>query len=615
MPRGFSVLLRQPFNTGKPVSSEVPSMWPVAIDGHPYQVDLTEYRRRLSDAQRNQADTTNEAAESALARDAYWTRLQSSWDGGAGQKYFDSDSSSRIRYLSSKGVNPWVDEEVSLHHSTVLRQASTQTNQKCLYVDGVMYWLEGNNVRFKSPDPLIGTGSYGTGTSFPAVPKTAICTDGYNVYIGDSNAVFYCNSAAICVGFSFSTGIVDVLEYVNGSLIVGQNNLLREIDSAGARRTLYTHPDANWRWTAISAGPGCIYAAGKLGERSSIYKVGYDDVTGALQTFASVANDLASGATVNDITILSGFAIVATSKGVRLGEPQTNGTLTLGAVIDEPGNVKFVQVVDQWVYYGWSNYDNDSTGLGRIDLTRISGEFAPAFASDLMAGTTASPVQGETTSLTTYQGRIFFTVNGVGLYHEEQTYVPDGEIQIGTTKFGTIEPKMGINVELKHEPLSSGSITCTLVDEQGTTTQIGTSLNNGSTAPPDPFDIRTTRSETFALTFTIRTSDTAKTPTMKRWAIRAKIVPKRQDRITVPLLLHTEVLSTESAPSKLAVNTLEEFRFIAGLAKSGRVVNYQEGSTTYQVILENFELRPSKWSDYKSFFEHLLLVEMVTVSD
>ena len=39
---------------------------------------------------------------------------------------------------------------------------------------------------------------------------------------------------------------------------------------------LFTHPNAAWEWTSFAEGPAAIYAAGRAGGSSQIYRFGLD---------------------------------------------------------------------------------------------------------------------------------------------------------------------------------------------------------------------------------------------------------------------------------------------------------------------------------------------------
>src|SRR5258707_14267417 len=102
------------------VASEVPGLWPVALDGHPYMLDTNidfcshRWRHTANPLLRPQQDSSSSPAEASLNPDILWRRAQDSWHGGAGQSFRDRDGGNPPRFNTSKGVNPWTFYQLSL---------------------------------------------------------------------------------------------------------------------------------------------------------------------------------------------------------------------------------------------------------------------------------------------------------------------------------------------------------------------------------------------------------------------------------------------------------------------------------------------------------------------
>ena len=83
-------------------------------------------------------------------------------------------------------------------------------------------------------------------------------------------------------------------------------------------------------------------------------------------------------------------------------------------------------------------------GLYRIDLgqplnnTSFSASLQFAYAPDLVAPV---GVTGETRSVTIADNKLWFSVNGSGVYREMDTYVDDGWIETGRIRLGVVENK------------------------------------------------------------------------------------------------------------------------------------------------------------------------------
>ena len=131
-----------PFYDGSPFSSssDVPGVWPVAIDGHGYVIEAKEFEQMTVPLRRESTDESVEPGEQTLNTSSAWRRSQDNWFLGAGQEYLDNrfafvsvyvhsgeDPSVRTRFWRSKGVNPWNEQSLSMHPEYALGQAATDS--------------------------------------------------------------------------------------------------------------------------------------------------------------------------------------------------------------------------------------------------------------------------------------------------------------------------------------------------------------------------------------------------------------------------------------------------------------------------------------------------------
>ena len=152
------------------------------------------------------------------------------------------------------------------------------------------------------------------------------------------------------------------------------------------------------------------------------------------------------------------FIFVGTNLGVRMCQtlaafdPTGNqGDLRAGPLIPnitQPVNTPVFGVVGsgRFVYFSWCNYDEGSTGVGRMDLTNFIDALAPAYASDLM-------IDG--------QGPIFLdwdpinmaplmAVQGLGLYTIDNANIVDsGTIESGWIVFDLADDKVAMSVGIR----------------------------------------------------------------------------------------------------------------------------------------------------------------------
>ena len=110
------LLLNAPYFEGvSSVDADVPGLFPVAIAGHPYKIELREYERSTLDVIRQQADQSNVPSERSFNPYALWRRSLETWHHGAGQDNIDlQDESDPARFRSSKGIDPWTRGQIGL---------------------------------------------------------------------------------------------------------------------------------------------------------------------------------------------------------------------------------------------------------------------------------------------------------------------------------------------------------------------------------------------------------------------------------------------------------------------------------------------------------------------
>ena len=117
------------FYTGTGTTSLVPDVFPVALNGRPYMVDLRSNRftRQFDMRVREQSDQSTSPGEQSISPQGFWRRGESSWHFGAGQPKADVAGALDYRFATSKGVNPWTKGQVSLLNATKLVFHSTAT--------------------------------------------------------------------------------------------------------------------------------------------------------------------------------------------------------------------------------------------------------------------------------------------------------------------------------------------------------------------------------------------------------------------------------------------------------------------------------------------------------
>lgn len=597
--------MAQPWFNGSGTSSDVPGLFPCALNGRPYMVDVSgalegygkyRLRREPLPVLRQQSDTSNQPGEHSVAVEQYWRRSMESWHHGAGQSVFDRDTSSPYRFRASKGVDCWTPWQLTLLHGTTQALASASSTVQAVTAGGYVYVADGTTVR-RSADLSTWTALTGA----PASAATSLCTDGLNVYVAFGANGIWKTSTAGTVLTSYVTGSVSLVGFVNNRLIADDGaGKLYNVTAGGAitaAALLLDRSQSGWTWSAIGAGQSVLYAAGYSGDKSAIYKTSIP-ADGTALAVPVVAATLPDGELVTAVDFYVGFVLVGTSKGVRLGQPDGAGFLTLGALIPTASAVRCFEGQDRFVWFGWTNYDTVSTGLGRFDPQTFPdpnrAPLAPAYASDLMV-----TGQGAVLSACTFGALRVFTVAGKGVYVEAATPLTTGTVSTGRITYGLGDDKVAVAADVRYLPMpTGGDLAVQVSTNSGALVDVGTMTAAGGSPVEVVLAMNEARGETFELALQLIATTAA--PVVTRLSLRVRITPKQRPcSWTVPIILAREVSPAPGVPRTFDV--LAELSAINDLFASGQVVRWQFGTRTYQVTVNNFtelpELLPGDGKD------------------
>jgi hypothetical protein len=287
----------------------------------------------------------------------------------------------------------------------------------------------------------------------------------------------------------------------------------------------------------------------------------------------------------------AGILVLGTSRGVRLGRPNASGNFDYFGPVETQIDVRCLEPESDFCWFGWTNYDATSTGLGRIDFRRflVDEEVVPAYASDLM--TTG---QGIVSSVFTISGKRYFTVAGLGMFGQDTNLVAEGTLDPGKIRFRTTERKTSRSVDVRTEPLT-GTVDVEVAHDDSDYVLAGTLDTPLSTGSGSPMSTGQVTGEQLRLLFTLNRDASVATsgPTVTRYTLRALVRPPREDRILIPIILSTKV-ETESGINLLQ-DPLTEFRFLKQLEASATVITYQEGNYSTIGFIEQIRWRPSSW--------------------
>jgi len=420
-------------------------------DQDPIIRETGKFRRERIDTERNPGE---QSLDSGL-----WIRSQASWHYGAGLSSAEplevTAEEASYRYYKSGGVDPWTPGQLQLLKDTENKFVSTATSQEILGVNtGVLH--AGDNVLTYVPT----TGSTSTVTwggtdninSLTTTGQYWLAANSVGIYRGDEPS----GSGTKIYNKDATTVTSSVIRFVKSRVMYGENNKIIEITnltptSATLPAELYEHPNSGWVWSDFAAGPTAIYASGYDDEVSVIYKIDVvaTSTTVTLSVPVVVAEMPRGEQVLSMYSYVGSFLIVGTSSGCRVASVSDNGTLTMGPLVFNGTYVDDAVAYGKYVYLtvrdkGEAGDNVQRAGLYRINLgqslnnTSFSSSLQFAYAPDLVSpvGTT-----GEAHSVTIAGNKLWFSVNGSGVYREMDTYVDDGWIETGRIRLGVMENK------------------------------------------------------------------------------------------------------------------------------------------------------------------------------
>ena len=596
----------------------MPEVFPVAINGRPYMVDVKsqQFTRQFDPRVRDSQDTSTAPGESAINPQGLWRRGEVSWHLGSGQRYADTAEGQDYRFSQSKGVNPWTRGRLTLLNATKRSLESANTNLPMVEVNGYVYVGDGQTLKY-SNNPYAATPTWtSVTTGAPTATINDIATDGKQIYVAYANEgvmMTTIGGSSVANHYATSGGTYNYtkLGFAKG-FVVGFHNdtasshihIIPYVASTSHGTATATIRDPNFTCTGIVGGQNHIYVSGYSNDSGIIYRLGIK-ADGISVDVAIVALELPTGEYPTSLHAYLGAVIIGTNKGVRYTSPDNQGNLIAGALIPTPGAVQGFTAEDRFVWFGWSNYDASSTGLGRLDLSSFIASNTPAHASDLMY--TSGNAVKSTVSLS---NKRIFTISGVGVIVEDSaTLVASGNVTTGIYRWGIPDDKFAPRVDVRTEPLK-GNVLAEVAVENQDFVDIGIFDAQNQTrhtyiAPENKFIEAAYR-------FTLEPSDTNISPILTRWMSRAYAAPARSRIISVPILLHERFnINNKDYYFDVALerDLLEE------LAASPRIVTYQEKDDTFSVIVEDARWQPALVSGTDWLWEGTMTLIMRTITE
>jgi hypothetical protein len=582
----------------------------VSIGGHTYPVDLAQSARRPITQMRAMQDQGTEVGEQSLDNTALWRRKQDDFVFGQGQPFFDqSDESNRRRVRAISGFDPLANRRALAVAPTctagvVTAYAGGTAGSPKLLKTRSNWWA------IPTATGVIKRTASLTSFTTTNVTGTTAATDatvfGDTVYIADGSSVFSGSITGSSVS-SFSTVDTDVLDAVKGRLVAGHDNELFELDSAGAKIEVFTHPNTSWDWYDFAGGNVGIYAAGHDGLKSEIYLITVIDATGALQAPSPVA-ELPAGELVRAIDYFGGFLVIGTSRGVRIAQASQSGLLSYGPLI-ELGDVKGVAFEDRFAYVTCSAFPTfGGPGVVKLSMDRFVSSLVPAYAGSFpvnASGYTAFDVGVADSAVVCLLGNL----TNIQVAATAASY-GSADAYSGQITFGTDEPKNVQSAEVVFDALTSGqSVTLSIYDRQG-----GSQLTTGTTNTVGATSLTLEGfSEILRESYEIRLQATGQV-IIRRWTTRAVVAPSRiPEEIILGLMLARSVKLDGGQTVQL--DPYVEWQYLLGLMSTRTKVDMVFGDETAEVWVDQVGVDGSwnRWDPGGHWPDGVVAVRLVTI--
>lgn len=592
-------------SSGSSASSVPP--WMVAVDGRRYLLDTKsgQYGREGIDVlqQRN----TNNQRDTLLLPQDVWRQQMESWHQGAGQSNLDREEALAARFSRSFGIDPWTKYELHLLNETDEAMqllgadpAFVQVHKEKLAI------ITGTSVTFMDPDYSMSTPLV-TGTA----KAIAMTYDGDGIYtLHDDGKVFFTTDDATTVERTITppTGttpapnpVTDAtfIAYAKDYLILGVGNQLWNITATQAV-LIYTSPVTGFTWKGACEGNQAIYCIGGVGDKHVIHRLGVKQDGTGLQP-AITAGTLPDGELGVSIGSYLGYIFIGTDKGVRMASPVSNADLVLGALLPTQQPVYGFEGQDRFVWVTGSEINPVPShgetadfkgptvcGLFRADMSTFTvTELTPAYATDIVAANQSGKV---VRSVTTWNSKRVFSVDGGGVYVETSRKMKAGWLENGRISFSVEDLKTGLYCQAKWEPLRGAVAIDISYDSMRpirvTNWSIRDSIRSGN------IPLNGQQFSRVDVSYTLyRDAVPAEGPVFTRFELRARAVKGSASRWSLPIINHEQLDLNGVVEAR---DVTDEFFRLMNLVESGKMFPLQEWGRTYYVVAKDFVWKPER---------------------
>lgn len=417
---------------------EVGRTYEVSINGKGYMLrhipERDVFRRRF--AVPLEAERVVEVGASFNEKvDRYDFTAWAEFSAGAGQRFYEREKASPLRFWDSEGINPFEEQGFTLLNTVVQEEAQATTPLFGEVVGDDLYWHAGTN-QIKRLTAVGGAPA--TVTTVAAGTFEDITSDGTQWYACDGNAVWRGTSAD--PGAAWSTEDVKVVSWAANRLCVGIKtgasatpNKFGVLNSSGVLEANGTITlDEGWTVTKATFDQGYIYFGAHKGERGLVYrwKVGTTDTPSVALPLPHGQRPVSVFGYQGAVNVRADHVHTAGSSvhGIvyRCPIEKSTGELTPFLALEQGGSNPTADhgpgtfhADERYLYFSWPQMTAaGKSGVGVIDLA--TGGYAKWYDSG---------VTGHVRRILSWQGHLIFMVDGQGVYRRTNVFVADGWVR------------------------------------------------------------------------------------------------------------------------------------------------------------------------------------------
>lgn len=547
--------------------------------------DQNRITRVTTTYQKERIDQGASAGENSLSN--WWLRTATSWHHGAGEEYYDADSSDLFKFWKSNNIDVWETGNLTLLKRTT--QATTASVTNPVTVSGGTFYLQNSTLKFYSE-----SANTHTTITLPGAGNIPYCitSDGTYCIVAATEGIYDVTTAGVVrILWDHPTYVAaawfpQTIAYIKERIVVAAREGTVEVGIYEVSRSYVTPTPrlnaSNERWetsntstvvNSITELNSAIIAGYTQGAISRVISFSID-LTNPLAAInePNVIAELPRGETLNQMRMyLNEYVALCTNRGIRIGNQSTDGTtFTLGALVIED-EIKDVSFDSNYLYATKSSQNDDQFyGLWRIDLG-VPLDVGYAYASDLVVG---SGTPTGVAFIGTSSRKFITTTTGVYLEHATEL-ATSGTISSGWIRWGTAERKQAVSLSVRSS--GAGTVGFEVEDQEANSTSVDSIAVNMSSEimlsaglqPADHFNI--------TLTLNRSTSDVTTGPRIEEWQCRALPAPLRSRTITIPLLCYEEERDSNGV-TNVSV-PWERIRYLERIEQNGGAVLFQDFSS------------------------------------